>query len=730
MEKIEVLSKGSVRHSMKELIVRDYFHRIFPTMIDIPVSTTHEMVVFSIVSEMDRIEELRSTPREALDSLIKIVIRAVSSLEDNQSIEMAINAAVNDENLNLPETAGDGGQGIIKRVTLEVQKELIKQISGAGLSSILIKDIFNSAQASKFSFDQKFSFSDIIKSVQSVQDLYASYANSASLAEVTAASEKLLVDDLLGAHYHKIYSTLRDHRSPVVKARASYVLDQLLSAANAKPILEYKTNIPGHEIEILDVPDIENLSQASMLNVYFLCLRNVMRMDPTTFTDDQRFEQLVQHFIMNVPSMLPGLPASLTVPEDQLTSALATFTKIFRYEIYLSLSQGNYGTLAHTFSTMISERKYAKADNWDWMLSQTADISSLIFETFLKVANRFRTWALDDNIIKRDTISINTTRQKAIVNFVFSINDNYTFPISIDNPRYLLSPHHLINYGGDDFNAGITVNWHIPTAQLNQRRDWFLREDFARFNIFRQPTISGYDTIAKYDIPHEMLPFAVKLDQIYYYSEVQTPMLPGGDLSASLKGIIPLSKAMDHSSVPDLMYSKGTFVYARDASDLSHLFSLPMSLAVSIFKGPEMYLDLRGSNVMMLVWGSANFPRYEVTESKENSWILPFVAQWPELIRATDESSRLVKNPTSITKVAPLAEGRRKTRTDIVTSVNKKISDPFSTDPLEDGTVTTTTTEDPAAMERPVSESSKAKNDITKFGSKEPGADFKKKKKK
>lgn len=729
MEKIEVLSKGSVRHSMKELIVRDYFHRIFPTMIDIPVSTTHEMVVFSIVSEMDRIEELRSTPREALDSLIKIVIRAVSSLDDNQSIEMAIRSAVDDENINLPENNNDKGQTIINRVTSEVQKEIIKQISGAGLSSILIKDIFNSAQASKFSFDQKFSFADIIKSVQSVQDLYAAYANSASLAEVTSASEKLLVDDLLGAHYHKIYSTLRDHRSPVVKARASYVLDRLLSAANAKPILEYKVNIPGHEVEIMDVPDIENLTQASMLNVYFLCLRHVMRMDPTTFTDDQRFESLVQHYIMNVPSMLPGLPASLTVPEEQLTSALETFTKIFRYEIYLALSQGNYGTLAHTFSTMISERKYAKADNWDWMLSQTADISSLIFETFLKVANRFRTWALDDNIIKKDTISINTTRQRAIVNFVFSINDNYTFPISIDNPRYLLSPHHLINYGGDDFNAGITVQWHIPTSQLTKRRDWFLKEDFSRFNIFRQPTVSGYDTIAKYDVPHEMLPYAVKLDEIYYYSEVQTPVLPGGDLSASLKGIIPLSKAMENSSVPDLVYSKGSFVYARDASDLSHLFSLPMSLASSIFKGPEMYLDLRSSNQMLLVWGSQSFPRYEVTESKENSWILPYVAQWPELIRVTDESSRLVKSNTSMTKVAPLAEGKRRNRTEIVTNINKKPVDPFSLDPLEEGTVTTETTSDPAAKENPITEESRRISNITKEGSKQPNGNKNKKKK-
>lgn len=722
MNKIEVLSHGLVKVSLKEVIMKDYFHRIYPTLIDIPVSTTHEMVVFSIVSEMDRIEELRSTPRESLEKLIKMVIKAVSSLEDSSAVSAAINAAVKESNLNLPETDNDGGQSIINRVTNEVSKEVIKQISGAGLSSILIKDVFNSEQATRFSFDQKFEFDDIITSVQAVQDLYAAYANSSSLAEVTAASESLISADKLGNHYHKVYMTLRDHRSPTVKARASYVLDQLLSAAGCEPILTYTTNLPGHEIRIDDVPNVENLTQASMLNVYFLCLRHIMRMDPIEFTDSQRFEQLVQHFIMNVPSMLPGLPQSLTVPKEQLTDALNTFTKIFRYEIYLSLSTGSYGSLAHSFGTMISERKYAKADNWDWMLSQTADIASLIFETFLKVANRFRNWALDDTIAKSDTLSVNTTRQKAVIDFVFKINDSYTFPISIDNPRYLLSPHHLINFGGDDFNSSMNVQWHIPTSELLKTRDWFLTEDFSRFNILRQPTYSGYDSIAKYDLPHPMLPFAVKLDRIVYYAEVSSPVLPGGDLSSTLKGILPLSKVVEKSDAPDIMHGKGQFLYVRDAMDMSHIFQIPLALATQLFKQPEMYLDVRGHDVLRLVWYSSTFPRYEVTQSEESSWIVPYVAKWPELIRVTDESSRLVKDDKSMTKIAPVSDNPRSQRRFKKTDPNPSIKQPFDTDPLMKEEIIVKDINDPLANERPVTLSTKEIRDISKDGSRNPAA--------
>lgn len=632
MLQLKHASHGTQMASLPAMFINDYFADKFNVMVDVPVVTQKTLLVFSIERELEKRKEFASLSKQSYATLIGTVSSALASMDEG-----ATKKAVKKAGVDIPDD-------ILESVIYEVKKEVTKQISGAGVASILVNDVLQ-AKIDRVEPLKDVKFNEILAALSRVQGLYGSFADSESLAKVGEQIQSMFTTEPVFAHVHAMMKTFTQHKSATVKARLTYALDTMYAHTFGESIMDVETKISGMHYEIKQLNIFKDVKYRQVVCMYFIALRGMMGIGKAEEGESSTdLSSLIDHFIINAPGQMPALPKDLACTTAEIKQVQTMFCRMWLLNLYHMILTNNEGQLSHQIHNVMEERKYTRNETWDGMIRDGITIASFIFESFVKTAAQFRDWAKDEKIYFATDNSLPYNLRLKLNKFVFQVVDGYNSFLPMEHPRFLFNPAHIINYSTTTMGAQ-TIQYFIPDAELRfSKAQWIITPELDRTLIYQNKTLSGSNLDVKIDVARPFLPLSQKITPKLGFT-LTRPALFGGDITAAFLGIKSLKSIIEATDIPGEIVRHAELVFIRDKSDLAEHFEIPVEMAEEIFTGAEMYASLEKQSLMFITWDHAVAPVVEFSSLEENRSYVPFVAHWPYLLTYSNKLPSIVGLP-------------------------------------------------------------------------------------
>lgn len=624
-------SKGKQLNSLTANFLDKWFSTDFVTMVDIPVSTQKSLLVFSIETELRKREEYKSLSQDSYLELIKIVSSTLGTLESKplQKVLKTAGLDFSDE----------------KVVTLvnEMKREVSKQITGAGIASILVQDVL-SAQQAGVDKPSDVNIRSIIDLIGRIQDAYGEFASSSPLSTIGEQLTSGFRDSKPLGHINQLWKTFHRHKSATVKARLTYALDKLYEHTFDRSIVDMDTEISGMHYHIKDIHGIKDLKYRQVVCMYFTSLRSLMGVSAGEAPTSTKLSDLLDNFLLNIPDQLPVLPKDLACTKEEMKEVQEVFGRLWLMNVYRMILLSDEGTLAHQIKNVMEERKYNRDEAWDTLIKDGIICMSVAWEAFLRTSAMFRDWAKDEDIYFAQDTDLPYNVKLKLNKFVFEVVSGYNTFKPMTHPRFLCSPAHIINYV--ESTKGVNnVQFFVKDRDINWNRTTpIMGTDLVRTILFKNKKLTGSDLDVDLEIERPLLPMAGDIKPLYGLT-VPRPSVYGGDVSTALLGIRAVEDIASSTSIPGEILRQSQFVFIENVVDLANQFSIPEEVAEMIFKQPGLYVSLARQGVLFLTWDFETAPVVEFSHKDTSRDYVPFTSRYPYLLMYTNRLPNIYKTP-------------------------------------------------------------------------------------
>lgn len=636
MEKLSRASKGKKMLSLPAHFLSTWYGGRFDTLVDLPMSVTNELIVFSIHKELVKRQQFKGLSEKSVNTLIEIVSSAVASL-DIPTIKKQIHKS----GIDLPDD-------VLEDTIKEIRKEVNKQVTGAGVASILVNDVLKS-KVQKMSKPDTATFEMILDGVERVQSVYSAFAESVSTTDVVNLLNSLN-DNQLIAHLISIRDVFYKHKSPTVKGRLSYALDTMYENVFGEHMVDLETFIPGMHYHVKSLKFIKNVKFKQIIVQYFLSLRGIMGMNSgggSPIPSDM--QEVLNNFIMNIPDQAPVLPHQLACSSDEIRAVNDLFTRLWLINCYDMIMRQDEGMLAHQIANVMNERKYSRNETWEATIQSGIAISSIVFTSYIRTSAMFRDWARNENIYFSADDSITWNVKKKLNDWVFNSISGYNTFLPLEHPRFLNSPGHIINYS-DQAITEQNVDYFVPddNVSFKKTKEWVIDiNSLVRTLVYKTKKIQGTEIDLDITVPRQIAALARPISVIYGMT-LARPALYGGDVSTAMLGIKSLQEVLEQSPIASEIMGKASVIRITSKYDFASTFDLPEELAEEIYKEPGYYLDLSSQGSFFLTWDPNLAPVVEFSGVDTGKNYVPFISQYPYLLVYSNTLPNLVHNKQEI----------------------------------------------------------------------------------
>lgn len=618
MIQLQHASRGKQLSSLPSHFISEWYRDKFNVLVDLPVGTEKALLVFSLQTELKKKEMFQAMSEKTYLSLIQVVSSALGALDD-KSMKKAIAQA------GLSFADKD-----IENIINEVRKEVTKQISGAGIASILVNDVLQ-AKMSKVEKLTDVNFSGIIDAISRVQDLYGSFANSSTLASVGEQIQSMFQSVGLIKHVHDVWVTLNRHKSATVKGRLTYALDKMYENTFNETMVDMETKISGMHYHVNDVRIVKDLKYRQVVCTYFISLRALLGIETAEQDVARKLSELLDHFLLDIPDTLPTLPIELSCTSAEIKAGQAVFSKMWLMNVYEMILTHDDGQLSHQINNVMDARKYTRNDSWDGMIREGITISSIMFGAYIKTGAQFRDWARNEDIYFLEDKNLTYNVKVKLNKFVFEAVQGYNTFLALEHTRYLHNPAHIVNYQ-EGVKSASDVQFYVPDDQMSFNKvQWIITPDLMRTLIYKNKIISGTDMDVEITIPRPLLPLAYTINPILGFT-LARPGLFAGEVSAAFLGIQSVENLVKLTNIPGEILRQSELILIKDKTDLADTFDISEEIAEMIFKGPGMYASLARQSTMFITWDFETAPVVEFSAIDPSKRYVPFVARYPYLL--------------------------------------------------------------------------------------------------
>lgn len=619
MIQLKHASRGKQMSSLPAMFISDWYREKFNVLVDIPVGTEKALLVFSLQTELKKKEIFQKMSEKSYLTLIQVVSSALGALDDK-----AMRKAIAQSGLDFDNDA-------VTSILTEIRKEVTKQISGAGIASILVNDVLQ-AKMSKVEKIKDINFASIMDAITRVQDLYGAFASSASLAAVGEQIGSMFQSVSLIKHVHDVWVTMNRHKSATVKGRLTYALDKMYENTFGEEMLDMKTVISGMHYHVNDVKIVKDLKYRQVVCTYFVSLRALLGIETTEDNVAVKLSELLDHFLLHIPDQLPVLPQELSCTAKEIKDGQQVFARMWLMNVYQAILTHDEGTLAHQINNVMEDRKYTRNESWDGMIREGITISSIMFSAYVKTGAQFRDWARDEDIYFMEDRNLTHNVKLKLNKFVFDVVQGYNTLLSLEHTRFLHNPAHIVNYS-ESPRMGTDIQYFIPDKEMQFNKvQWMINEQtLERTLIYKNKIITGTDLDVEMDISRVLLPMSYNITPLLGFT-LARPGIFAGDVSAAFLGIQSVEFLMSLTDIPGEILRASELVLIKDASDIAETFGISEEIAEMIFKGPGMYASLARQSTMFMTWDFETAPVVEFSAIDITKGYIPFCARYPYLL--------------------------------------------------------------------------------------------------
>jgi hypothetical protein len=618
MLRLQRASKGDKLNSLTAMFLNGWYKDKFNILVDLPVTTTKTLLVFSIQTELAKREAFRKLSQKSYTALIDVVSSSLGALDDK-----AMRKAISQAGLDLDSEA-------INSVLSDIKKEVSKQITGAGIASILVNDVL-SAKMGRVEQIKDISFSSIVESVSRVQELYGDFASGASLAVVGEKIKSMMTSVQLIKHVYDIWVTFNRHKSATVKGRLTYALDTLYESTFGRPMVSLETQAQGMHYHVTSVDLLKNLTYRQVVCTYFVSLRGLLGIEQTEGEVSTKLSDLLDHFLLNTPDQLPTLPKELACTSGEMKEAQSVFARLWLMNVYEMILTHDEGQLSHQINNVMEERKYTRNETWDKMIKEGISISSILFSAYVKTGSQFRDWAKNENIYFSNDPTISHNVKRKLNKFVFEVVQGYNTFLNMEHTRFLYNPAHIVNYA-ENSGPGDEIQYFIPDREMRfERAQWIIDENLNRTLIYKNQKIQGSDIDVSIDIKRPLLQMATAIKPLLGLT-ITRPTLFGGDISTAFLGIQSVDKLMKTTIIPSEILAQSELVLIKDVVDFAQTFDVSEEIAEMCFVEPGMYASLSRQATVFVTWDFETAPVVEFSSVEDSRDYVPFISRYPYLL--------------------------------------------------------------------------------------------------
>lgn len=617
--RLTLASHGTQVPSLPALFINSWWKSKFDVLVDLPVSTHRSMLIFSLQTELRKREVFRKLSEKNYLTLIQTVSSSLGSLD-----EAAMKKA-------LSQTGMDWNDATVTSVITEIKREVTKQITGAGIASILVNDVLQ-AKFSKVAKLEDVSMASILDAVSRIQELYSMFAASQPLAAVGESINSMLAEVPLMKHVYDTWVIINRHKSATVKGRLTYALDCMFEHTFDEPMMRYDAKIPGMHYHITQVGIVKDLTYKQVVCTYFTSLRGLMGIDAGETVGSVSLSELLDHFLLKIPEGLPSLPRELACSAQELKASNKVFAKLWLMNVYEMIFTKDEGQLAHQISNVMDKKKYLRNETWDKTVNEGIAISSIMFGAYLKTGAQFRDWARDENIYFAADSSLPHNVKRKLNTFVFDVVKGYNTFEALEHPRFLNNPAHIVNFA-EQSRVSNNITFMVPDKAISfKKSEWMINPlSLERTLIFKNDKLSGSDIDVQLDVERPLLPMATAL-RPYLGFEVPRPNLFGGDITAAFLGIHQFEDLAKKTDIPGEIIRSSELVIISSISDLADTFDITEEVATMIWKGPGLYVSLARQGVLYFTWEYSTAPVVELSSTDQSRDYQPFIGKWPYLL--------------------------------------------------------------------------------------------------
>lgn len=619
MIQLQRASHGKQLNSLPSVFVNTWYKEKFNVLVDIPVTTQKSLLVFSLQKELKKREVFRRLSEKSYLTLIGIVSSSLGALDDK-----AMKKAISQSGLDISDDS-------VNMILTEIKREVTKQITGAGIASILVNDVLQ-AKMNRAERIKDLSFGQIVDTISRAQEVYGLFAQSESLAVVGEQITSMLTSVPLIKHLHDVWVTFNKHKSATVKGRLTYALDTMFEQTFGGNMIDVETKIPGIHYDITSVNLVKSLKYRQVVCTYFVSLRGLLGIESTEKDVSVKLSELLDHFLMNTPESLPSLPRELSCTAAEMKEGQDVFAKLWLMNAYEMILTSDEGQLAHQIMNVMNERKYLRSESWDRLIQEGISVISILFTAYIKTGAQFRDWSRDEDIYFAEDKALPYNVKLKLNKFVFDIVQGYTSFQKLEHPRFLNNPAHIVNYAEGQSLAAADVQYFIPDDQLKFNKvQWIITPDLERTLIYKNDKIAGTDLDLEIDINRRFLPMAYPIKPKLGFTVVR-PVLFGGDISTAFLGIRNLEQMMRDTDIPSEIMRHSELVLIKDKVDFAEQFQLSEEIAEMLFTVPGLYASLANQSMIFFTWNYEIAPVVEFVAVDPSRDYIPFVGKYPYLL--------------------------------------------------------------------------------------------------
>lgn len=631
MIQLKHASKGKKMNSLTANFISKWYKENFNILVDLPVATQKSLLVFSLQRELKKRAQFQKLSNKSYMTLISVISSSLGSLDEKSMMKAIAQAGL------------DFKDEDVKSILTEIKREVTKQITGAGIASILVADVLQ-AKMSRVEPIKEVSFSGVIDAVSRTQDLYGSFAQSQSLAVVGEQIQSMFQNVPLIKHIYDVWVSLNRHKSATVKGRLTYALDSLFESTFGNPMMEMETMIPGMHYHINKVGIVEDLKYRQVVCTYFVSLRGLLGIEASEKGVAIKLSDLLDHFLLNIPEGLPSLPKDLACSAAEMKQGQDVFSKMWLMNAYQMILTGDEGQLSHQISNVMEERKYTRNETWDVMVREGISIASIVFSAYIKTGAQFRDWARDEDIYFSNDAALPHNVKLKLNKFVFEIVQGYNSFLRLDHPRFLHNPAHIVNFA-EQTRVVDDTTYYVPDDQIKfNKAQWIITPDLERTLIYKNQKIQGTDMDLEMDVMRPLLPMALPIAPLLGFT-ISRPPLFGGDISTAFLGIQSLKHLVSQTNIPGEILKQSELVLISDKTDLAETFDISEEIAEMIWKGPDMYASLARQSIMFITWDHDTAPVVEMSSIDPSKLYIPFIGKYPYLLKYSNQLPSMVGLP-------------------------------------------------------------------------------------
>lgn len=616
---LERISKGAVKHSLRSKFLGDWFLHKHNKMISIPVSVATSLFVFDFEKEVEKMDAFKNRSKESINRMIQLLSKVLNQVDDESLRAMLVESGY------VTRDSDD-----IDDLIMEIKKNVTKSFTSSGIPSAIIKDVFaNESNVELLSDLRSLEHADISNGIRIVQSLYGKFATSSSVEDIAAYVQSTYSGNSAMKFIQTLYSIFNLSGGATIQARLTYVLNQVIAGTSGETeIVPLKKIIPGIAYEVESLPYMDELTYKDCVTGFFIGLRTVQGFSTEASNMTIQLSDIIESLVAKTDDFLPAIPDALGVGDiKRVQKAMTTY---WMMRVIERMSTMQYGSVENRINAIMDSRKYSRNDAFDRTVRESITAASILFESYLDTAAWMRTMSLDQTVHFTDEHPL---RRQQFSDLLFTYLDKFkNFDSRLESTRFLNEGAHVINQLSEQFDY--TPNYVLDDEDdggaqkiLENPASWQMTE------YFQSEVLSG--SILDADIPVNFRVFTVaKPIQAMYSISIPSPDIFGSrDLFKRTLGIMPLDFIIKNTNLSKFILKHSDVFIISTERELMLRFSLPLEVAVKMWRGPGMYLSIRDLQSVLIFWDREVAPIYEVTNTSESRYIPPFLTYYPTLLR-------------------------------------------------------------------------------------------------